>query len=602
MTNNQVCEATSETTANAKPLVEIDQSYQRLRTAVGEAFTTALESGKVLVQQNKRMTHEDNAINVETLAYNVWLNAITDPVTKQHYTCTQCFSNWTFLFNAAVIEEDGSLTYPALQAFLSLQDDPVVKTVFDLAPEGFVDYLKGIPKDRERQIYPVTSIPLHLADGMGSNGWDHYYAASKEVIEAYNDRYTHFNDFMYIDYLTGKMLDPKYDLEVMQALFVAVNNKLDAQPDQYTTHRSALHNYPQFLEFAKTARLVQKVSNAGTAYIWSLLANKQNSFLRHVSSSVLGIVITGFERMQLEGVDVATTLNYVVGIMGVATDTENYKVKTAEAKPATVDQAYSLLKEKNIEYALTRRLLLIDEVPSTIWSPSVLTVPEEDTPVVSVLDKAYNDVMSEKDTPVQRREDVLATLNNSVGTKNYSLVTFLDLLGSIAQVDLLTGNYFPCFVTTAVVDADYSSVFNFSNVPCKNTTTLTSARPLAWATLESVITDPNKRGNRIPVEAIFKAANGLSNNAIVVLQVSEVAAKFAQQSSVANGSCVTGSAVRSEHYGLSGALVELSKKHTLTEVSDSEKAAGGVVLTIGVKLMAIYQDGRKEIITITSEK
>lgn len=601
MTNNQVCEATSETTANAKPLVEIDQSYQRLRAAVGEAFTAALESGKVLVQQNKRMTHEDNAINVETLAYNVWLNAITDPVTKQHYTCRQCFSNWTFLFNAAVIEEDGSLTYPALQAFLSLQDDPVVKTVFDNAPEGFIDYLQGIPKDRERQIYPVTAIPLHLAYGADSSGWDHYFAASKEVVEGYNDRFTYFNDFSYIDYLSGKLLDPKYDLEVMQALFVAVGNKLDAQ-EQYTDHRSALRNYPQLLDFAKTARLVQKVSNAGTAYIWSLLANKQNSFLRHVGSSVLGIVIKGFERMQLEGGNVTETLNYVVGILGVATDTENYKVKTAEAKPATVDQAYSLLKEKNIEYALTRRLLLVDEVPTTIWSPSVLTVPEEDTPVVSVLDKAYNDVMALKDTPVQRREDTLATLSNSVGTKNYSLVTFLDLLGSIAQVDLLTGNYFPCFVTTAVVDADYSSVFNFSNTPCKNTTTLTSARPLAWATLESVITDPNKRGNRIPVEAIFKASNGLDNNAITVLQVSEVAAKFAQQSSVGNGSCVTGSIVRSEHYGLSGALVELSKKHTLAEVNDTEKVAGGIVLTIGVKLMAIYQDGRKEIITITSEK
>lgn len=585
-----------------------DESYERLRDAIGDAVTAAITSGKVLLIQKSTLVDQETQTVLATtpVAFEAWRQALPES-TQQHYNCQHCNQVWNELFNIAVVDEvDGhvKLVYPALQALLSVKDDPILAKFFASAPEGFEVYLEEFGSIKGRTYFPLATLPLQLSSEPTGH-WNHFYAASLEQLNAYNDQLQIFNDYKYVDNLFGQFLAKEMNVDQLGLLFTYLKKELQNESkEKYLTANTALLNSDKLLKIIEKTRQYQNEARIGTPYLWSLLMRRENSWLRHINGSVLGIVLDGARSLSDETITVAAAVSRMKSLLVTATDTENYKVKTAPVASATTEQVYKYLVENNLQATLQRRMMSFGEMQNKVWEEPSLEIPlEAPAETTSALDKVFKKVQENKDAEKQTTNYLESMVHAQSTSKCISLAAFIQELDTVQSLELtlnLNMGYIPLFVTTAVEEGDHDKLLRFEKNLGPYAHILSSQRPvrahevMSYASIDNIFKD---KYSKLIVTNIFKSES--ADNSVFFVGIAHIAENFSQLVS-GNGSCILGTMIKSEHYGLSGAIVELSKGFQLENNNPPGQCAGGLQMTTGQEYAVQYKDGTKAKVVISS--
>lgn len=606
----QITDASVTTGANEEEILSADASYERLRKAVGDAITAAIKSGKVLLQLKKNGIDNTGPLGAAVIAFPVWHGALPHS-TQQHYNCRHCQAVWEELFTISILEDDGKRVYPAVQALLSIKDDPVVANILANAPEGFEKYLEDFVSLPGQVTLPIANFPLNLSDE-DVGGWSHFYAAPKEVLQEYNDKHAAFLDFYYIDQMLGEFTHKKLNVASLTLLFTYLKNELLVESKKTAlTGSSALDRSDELVKIIAQTRFHEANGRLGAPYLWSILQRKENSWLQHVQKSMLGIVLKGFTELQ-DSSDVEASVASIKKILVRASKLDTFKVKTGEVAAATVEQAYNFLVENNMKSTLIRRIMDTDEVESRIWGEAVpeAATTQEPSGTPQDLDAVFKRLQESKDKAVNTENQLSALVGNQVFHEKMSLEAFIATLGDVSTMQLVlqpNAGYIPIFITTAVEDGDHDDLLKFDTICGKYASLLASQNAvpvreiLQYANFDQVSTANAK----LTVTAVIKR---LTNNHDTdqgysyVLNIPHVAENFSK-TVAAYGSCVLGTMIRSEYYGLSGAITEMSRQFAMQpNPSGAGKAAGGLQFTAGMQVEVVYKDGKHGFVTITSSK
>lgn len=602
-----------------------DKSYELLRGEIATWLKIAIESGNTLLTQ-KPMSYDAaiGAISYTPIAYDLWLSALPDHA-QQHYNCSHCRTVWDDLFNIVVMDTGGALSFPAVQAFLTFRNDPVISKIFTNAPggaEAFITYLKTIGSIAGRIYFPLPKIDLNLSMDRTSGGFNHFAAAPEEVIVKYNDEHMTFNDFKYIDTLFDKFINKDLNTTTLDKLFKYVKVELSKDTtESMTAANTALDRATDLLAVINQTRLLEKTRRMGIPYLWSCMQVKKNDWLRHVGNSVLNIVIDGYFTLK-DHDNMEEGLVHIKRLLSTAMAVETYKVKTAEAPLASLEQAYKFLVESGYQNTLKRRLMLISEVESIVWKETLSsdlevqgTGKEENTETDTELENIFKEMSLKKDHKASIENKLSGLLDSPVGRKSCSIQTFVETLDTIQSLSLNpAGNSFlliPFFCTTAVGEGEHDELLNFDTRIGKYASGLMSSVGYTYSTIQQIARNGETPGSPdapqledIPVTAIFTSKPGAVNDGETecnhVLNITNVGSNF-QLSMVQHGSCILGSMIKSEFYGMSGPLVEMSKKFELV-ATDRPNTAGGVYLVPGAVLNVKYKDGSRELVQLTSFK
>lgn len=593
-------------TDDDRDFIAAEASYVGLRADIAEEITTAIKLGKILLQEKAVEVpgSEKKQYTYGMVSMDQWRTSL--PLSRQqHYNCQYCANVWPFIASVVVLNDDGTLDYPVANVLLKNIDNPIVQNIFNSYPE----VRKAIENRGSRNVslLPVATLhPLFEERHPGEVGkWDHFYGCDKATFAQYNSEHTPFPDFKYVEMLYSLFNSPKINVELLQKVFAYM--KHEGGKDDHT----ALSRADELVALISNVRNLRLNSRHSVSYLWGTLQRNSNNWMKHIQGSLLGIVLdTVVDAHSSE--DLQTLLVKCKRLLKKAAAPENYKQKTAEASEASVDQSYQFLVQNGLERTLERRLLPLDEVESIVWKEthpddSVSDVEDDTTAQtpLSALELARRKLKDEKDPAVsanQKMDDILGQLVTKVSMSQKQFIANLDQYKSLAlpnQQAMFTA----VLVTGATVEGDHSKLLKFDTganeyalalMPIQKFPLQSIAR-MAGHQLESLATM-----KALNIDAIFWRRYNGHSEVNYIMQFDGLAAGLYTEVLKEHGTCIPGTAFKSEHFGMSRALTELAAKMEMADVN--QNAAGGAFLLVGMTLQAVLKDGSKQLITISSEE
>ncbi|BAW19139.1 hypothetical protein [Ralstonia phage RP31] len=565
-----------------------DRSYDAFRRAIGAHITAALQSGKVLVQEKATYGTRpgEYLASYGPLNFFHWRNALPASM-HQHFNCDYCRSVWAEMAGIAAMDENGQLSYPVLEAARSIADsDEIIAKVMEELSNG----------ERSRPGYmPLARLSEKLLTERVVGGFQHFYGVEDvNLVREYNRKRTSFADFQYVDRLFQQIIWHGLNVDLLAKVLVYVKANIGDQD------HTALGRGDALVELIRSVRRVQTESRNGPLYLWSLLQVNDNSWMRHINGSLLGIVLDVTIELK-DSDDMAAALTRVKALLKQATAGENYKQKTAEASEASLEQTFKFLTENNLRGSLSRRLLPLDEAKQVVWKGAAAEQVEAG-PVGSALDAAFGELKQQKNPDLKANAKMDEILGDVEVRKTMSLIEFIRGLSEYQSLEITheSTSMLPVFVTAAAEEGDHAQLLNFVDGIHDTSLLLTTPQPYhysviaEWAGETSIVTPPAS----IDVAAVVRVARPEQEDSGYILHIEGFAPNFYNALSQ-YGSCILGTMIRSEHFGHSRALTELSKKMPM-DVSAGGKGVGGIFCRVGTVLLAKLKNGTFERITITS--
>lgn len=580
-----------------------DGSYDRLKKVIGDKVTAAITEGKTLVMEKPTVVGESSRGTVYSYGpvdYHHWHSVLPEEA-QQTFKCNHCGAAWSLLASIAILEDDGSLTYPLAQALVECEDDEVVTAMFARYPDVASDVKN--PAARHKHMLPLGQLPMHLLhQEVDDGGYEHFYAAPFQVLRNFNNAHRAFNDLQYVQTLYSKLVAKHLHPEILDKIFKVIEIKM---PDVRTD--TALTRADEVVKLVKTVRLMDANGNNGFLYLWSQLIIRENGWMGHIFGSILGIVMDAAIEMN-DNDNMEMAMLRVKELLSHATSAENYKNKTAPASEQSLDGTMKFLAENNQTGVLSRRLLPIDEVVSVFWTTTEANAAEpaaEEAPM-SALERARAALKKQRDPAVSAVAKLDAMIDNHVTSVNMSLATFIESIGNYATlaVSHRTQSMFPVFVTGPSEEGDHDFLLNFDKGVHPYAHLLQTPQPMAYQTIAQMAEVMNADvpyPKELPVMAFFKSQRFPTEPENYVIHLENVGYNFHQMMDK-HGSCVLGSTVRSEHFGAySRPLVELSRNIPM-DTHAGKNAAGGIFMRVGMVFNAVRKDGAREEILISSLK
>jgi hypothetical protein len=599
--DNVLVEGTTDTAALLRNEIA-DASYERLRKAIGEKVTAALTSGKILITQRPTEIQTDKDSSVASFGpidYHHWHLALPQEA-QQTYRCNHCAQAWSIMTSLAVLNEDGSVTRPLAEAILECSDDSVVTAMFEQHPDVKAN-LENLATYRA-QFLPLAGLPSHLLfEGEDVDGYEHFFGATKDVVKAFNAQLEQFGDLNYIQTVYTKLTSQRLHPELLAKIFKYVEIKLPNVRED-----TALTRAPALVELIKTIRTMESNGGRGFLYLWSMLIKKENGWLRHLYKSVLGIVLDATVEMNdVDNMEMA--LLRVKELMGKATADENYKNKSAPASDQGLDGAVKFLSDNGFTTSLNRRLLPLEEVTSVFWT---MQDPKAETPVVvekplSKLEQARASLKNQRDPAATGAAKLDEILGKHVEQVDMSVAAFIENISNYASLAVsyrVTG-MIPVFVTGPEEEGDHDQLLNFDKGVHPHAHLLAMSQPMTYQQLAQMAeVEPGvlPLPKELPVLAMFRSKRFDDGDTNYVLHLENLGFNFWKMMEK-HGSCILGTTIRSEHFGHSRALVDLSRNIPM-DTTAGRSTAGGVFLRVGTVFNAVRMDGTREEITLTSVK
>lgn len=603
--------------------------YESLKGLFGNAITDALTSGKALYDRKLAvMDNKGVGQDRRILGYDVWRNTL-HPTMQQHYNCSQCRATWDVIFSIAVQETDGTVTYPAvkvLEAALEARD-PVIENLYRNSPdgiEGFKDYFKLAAVPVPNELFPLFRVNQEMQSGADKAGWEHFHLADLGVLMDYNENRSHFGDVEYTDNLFKRLIDKRFNGEAFAKLCETIRKEiLEKQKETFSSvDGSALMRYPDLIQLIKEIQLYHKVSGTGLVYLHERLGRASSGYLRHLNSSVLGNAFDAYFDLLDNPNDFDAIMAKVVGILRRAVDSANYKNKVAEAKPATLEQAYNFLQAEGLQSTLLRRLIDLDEVSDKVWVAGVVnpTKPVEAEPI-KTLDDAYNTVMAAKDTESNRISNLNEKLGlraaMSIDTLQMSVAAFVAGLDQYITLSIdmhQNANVQPYFATTSVdKTGNHGKLLRFydqftDHVLHYSTPAQVSIQAFAFENIDNDLEvinqnlDHQKRLTDLHVNAVLKSKD--RDDAVTYIANIPHAAGTLSHMFRGFGTAIIPATIQGDYYGMAKAFQELSAKFKLIvkPECDVSNALGGFYITPGMTFDVVYLDGRKGCVYLSSQK
>lgn len=593
-------DATDPAVLQAETVVA-ENSYQRLREIIGRKVTEAIQSGGVLVTEKPELVgndHNGDIYRYGPIGFDGWQKFLPRSA-QQHYNCRHCEQVWIEMTSLAVMAKDGTLTYPLAQAIAECGDDPVIASLFAKYP-----MVKDAVSDTANRRATVSPVPRlsNLLVKKPVGGFDHFFGADAEVIHAYNAAHSPFNDLEYVKKLYDQFISPDLHPLILQKIFNYVKHEKWSEADEYT----ALSRSDEVVALVNHVRDMATRSGRGMIYLWSLLQKTENRWMGHINGSLLGIVLdAAVEMKDTDNVEMALTR--VKELITTATKPGNYKVTSAPASDNHLDQTIKTLTAAGMENMLSRRLMPLDEVQSVIWVQS-----EPNTPAAPVDEKPISGLLAARQRLKEKRDPASATISKldeimgkQVKNVDISVQSFIENIGDYASLSVPHANVglYPVFVTTSLVDGEYDAAMHFNKTIGKHAHILQTPTPMAYQTVASMA-ECNAEGlpfaPEIPVLALFKSNYRPGSETTFVLHVENVGYNFHQMMEK-HGTCILGTSLTSEYFGMQRAILDLSR--TMEMNTDAGPGtAGGIFIKVGLILNAVRKDGTKERIQLTSVK
>lgn len=596
----------AEGTDEERDRLAADACYEALRTDIGEEITAAIlsiggEDGKVLVLEKPQVvgdSHEGRLYNFGIIGYNTWHSALP-LVAQPHYNCNYCSEAWVDLTSMAVMDNKGNIEYPLVNAFIKNSETPIIKAMLDQNPP--LQKMIETRASRRPELVPLPQLHQHFIHHT-VGGFEHFYGAKKDIVDAYNAQHQTFLDIKYVEVLHAMLTEPDLNIDILTKLLAHIKAQIGERP------HTALSRGDALVKLVTTVRDMLKNSRYSFLYLLALLQVKENSWMKHIQSSVLGIVLDGAVKLR-EDEDMEGVLRAVVHMLDNVTDGVNYKQKTAEASQASVEQAYKFLVENNYANAMRRRLLPLAEA-KTVWKkPDAETAAVVEETKVDPLAEAFKQLSDQKNPDVKVNNKLDSILGKVVYDENMSLVNFIK---SVADIKVLEVSYLTAirpvlgFVAAAELPGEYDDFLVFEKSVHDTASVLRTPGgeqfhncvSLAGVKKEELI-DPTYPA--MPVTAILRMDRNVPVDGVpnYLLNIPRMGFNFHATTKGQFGTCVLGTTIKTEHFGMSRALVELSSKMTM-DVSAGEDAVGGVLLQTGMAFNAVYSDGTRKRILLTS--
>jgi hypothetical protein len=301
--------------------------------------------------------------------------------------------------------------------------------------------------------------------------------------------------------------------------------------------------------------------------------------------------------------------------LAMATDSDNYKIKTAESNEAELKQAYDFLKENNLQGTLSRRLVKFDEVQSIIWRPTEEAEEEVKAAAGSALDAAFGALSEEKDPRKAAHAKFDEMLDKQEVTVRMSLQSFVEQFEEIATLSLSREITMAqvLFVSGPAEEGDHDKLLSYDLQIGKHFSLLAATKPYPFSMVYALAglgaeefkqraetEDFRVAPKDIKIDGVFRSRRFEQGEYNYAMQVNGLGSNFYHMLRQ-HGTAVLGSAIRSEHFGMSRAIVELSKKMTM-DVSAGEEAAGGIWLAPGQCFHVVKKDGTRHFVVLTSLK
>ena len=579
-----------------------DTSYERLRKAIGEKVTAALESGKIIITERPTpiQTDKDSSIaSFGPIDYFHWHLSLPQEA-QQTYRCNHCAQAWCIMTSLAVLNEDGSVYRPLAAAVAECSDDPIVAAIFNEYPD--VKAALENPAERRAQYLPLAGLPAHLLfDDKDGDGYEHFYGASKELIKAFNARLEQFGDLNYVQTVYTKLTSPKLHPEILAKILKYVEIKLPNVRED-----TALSRAEALVDLVKKVRTMDANGGRGFLYFWSKLIQKENGWMRHMYKSVLGIILdAAVEMNDTDNMEMA--LLRVKELMGKATSDENYKNKSAPASEQGLDVTMKFLSENNFATSLNRRLLPLDEVTSVFWTtqePQAIAPAAEEKPL-SKLELARATLKKQRDPANNAVSKLDEILSNHVERVDMSAAAFIENIGNYASLSISNRvpGMIPVFATGPEEEGDHDLLMNFDKGVHPHAHLLAMSTPLTYQQLGQMAeVEPGALplAKELPVLAVFRSKRFDEGDTNYVLHLENLGFNFWQMMEK-HGSCILGTTIRSEHFGHSRALVDLSRNISM-DITAGKNTAGRVLLRVATIFNAVRMDGTREEITLTSVK
>ena len=581
--------------------------YQALRNDIAEEITTAIKTGKILLQEKPVAIPNatDKKYSFGMISMDHWRLALPQS-RQQYYNCRYCEAVWVHLASVVVLSDDGKQSYPMADAFIKNGENPIVRKMLDMNP-GLQKAIE-LRTSRNASLVPLANLSMYFMErDIGEVGkFDHFYGCDRETYAHYNSEHLPFTDFEYVQTLYKVFTDNKLDVDMLEKVFAYMDQTVGEQK------HTGLSRSKDLVAAIKTVRTVKSKSTHSLIYLWGMLQRKSNRWMQHIQGTLLGIVLDTV--VAAHGADdLQTLLVKAKNLIVKATDPENYKQKTAEATEGSIEQTYKYLVDNGLVHTLERRLLPLTEVKSVVWKQfeaNQLDIPGEDfdenapEPVpFNALEIARQKLKDAKNPAVAANQKMDEILNKVVTNVSMSLKQFITTLDQYAQLGLSTrtGVVTPGFVTGAVAPGDHDVLLNFDTSVNKFAHVLSPTTKYAVqqiAVMAGLSHEFIRTMTALNIDAIFYQQHSQEPQPNYVMQIDGMASVMYREILKQHGTCIVGTAIKSEHFGKSRALTELANQMEM--VDDGQNAAGGVFLYPGTILEAVLKDGRKQTINITS--
>lgn len=582
---------------------QADESYDRLRQAVGAKFTEALTARKIIVTERPTVVGDGGdgpLYSYGPVDFGHWHTCLPEAAKKQ-FQCSHCLAAWSLLSSTVVLNDDGSVTYPLVEALKECEDDPIVALMF----QKFPDVTKAVENiaNRRAQLLPCSGLPIqHLFEEKDDKGYQHFFAGTRDAIRTFNKGLRTFADINHVQTLFTKIMAKRLHPTILEKIFQYVELKLpDVRGD------TALTRAKEVVDLVKKVREVEAAYGRGFLYLWSQILVRENGWMTHIYGSILGIVMDA--AVEMDDVDsVEMSMLRVKELLSHATSGENYKNKVAPASEQSLDGTMKFLTANNFEGSLSRRLMPIEEIPSVFWISSKPTAEEgvQEETTLTPLQQARARLKKNNDSATGSIAKLDEILGKHVTKVETSITSFIENIGNYATLALShrVQSMFPVFVTGPAEEGNHDELLNFDKGIHPHAHLMQPAQPMAYQTVASMaeVMNPDLPfPNELPVMAFFKSQRIPTEPENYVLHLENVGYNF-QQMMLKHGSCIMGSSVRSEHFGqYSRAIVDLSRNIPMN-VDAGKSAAGGVFMRLGMVFNAVRKDGGREEITLTSLK
>lgn len=586
---------------NEADLTVADDYYHILRDAIGRHIESATLRGKLIVTEKPQWSAlpGDDKLSYGPINFDDFRLSLPAGA-HQHYNCTCCRNAWSQMAGLAVIDSDGVITYPMVDAFQEVADSGQAPLAVKLLEA------LGQRKKQRATLQPLSNLS-HVLLETDHGGWTHFYGVrDADLLQSFNNSLVPMHDFEYVETLFKRLVDATATDPVLLAkIFTYIVSHLGAKNIQHT----ALSRRDALVQLIHDVRRVHEKSQRGLIWLWATMQKSENRWMRHIVGSVLGVVLDAEREVRADPAKMEKALMECKRLLASATAPENHKQKTAEAPEASVEQAYRFLTDNGLQNTLRRRLFPISEVTSIVWTENgalqAQDIPEDAEALdLDPLAAAFGELKQEKN-PTARvsrsMDDILAGVNVSA---QMSVQAFVELLPEIVslKVSPLTPVALPMMVTGAVGEGAHEKLLSFDVEVGPYTSVLTTPQAMQFGVISAIglNTPHDPRPRELPVSAVFRSRRFQGDDANYVLHIDGFAQTFAQ-GMVPHGTAVLGSAIVSEHFGMSRALVELSRKMQL-DTTAGMQAAGGVMLRTNMVFDAKLKDGTSRTITITSVK